>query len=245
MNGLIVTFVLGMFLLIGVLGVKLVKNNHMIEQLSIAIALGAMLSLVGAELIPEVCETFGLKGAWVIVVSAMVGVLILKLLDRFVPEHDHDHKTQHESTAENVIHIGTVSAVAIILHNMIEGMAVYSMTMENLKVGMLVAFGVGLHNIPMGMLIYSTLEKERKEKKILILILAVLSTFAGGALMALISPVLSEFVIGILICITLGMLLYIILFELIPYLLHSGHKVRSAMGIVVGVLVVLISHFLE
>ena len=55
-----------------------------------------------------------------------------------------------------------MSSVAIILHNIIEGMAVYSMAAESLNVGVMIAFGVGLHNIPMGMIIYSTLVKEKR-----------------------------------------------------------------------------------
>ena len=143
------------------------------------------------------------------------------------------------------MHIGIVSSLAIILHNIIEGMAVYSMTIESVKLGLLVALGVGLHNIPMGMVIYSTLEKEKKNKKIILLSLVVLSTFIGGLLMLLISNLLNEFVMGILICITLGMLLYIIIFELIPHILHSKNKLLSIIGIVIGVLVILISSMLE
>jgi ZIP family zinc transporter len=144
-----------------------------------------------------------------------------------------------------MIHIGIISAVAIILHNIVEGMAVYSITTESLKVGLLVALGVGLHNIPMGMLMYSTLEKNTKSKRILMLALAAVSTFVGGVLMALISPVLNDFVIGILICLALGMLLYIILFELIPHLVHTKNKELSVIGILAGILVILISTMLE
>ena len=97
----------------------------------------------------------------------------------------------------------------------------------------------------MGMVIYSTLEKEKKNKKIILLSLVVLSTFIGGLLMLLISNLLNEFVMGILICITLGMLLYIIIFELIPHILHSKNKLLSIIGIVIGVLVILISSMLE
>ena len=147
--------------------------------------------------------------------------IVLKLLDKFVPEHDNEHSLSHECTEENLMHIGIVSSLAIILHNIIEGMAVYSMTIESVKLGLLVALGVGLHNIPMGMVIYSTLEKEKKNKKIILLSLVVLSTFIGGLLMLLISNLLNEFVMGILICITLGMLLYIIIFELYPH--HIRH----------------------
>ncbi len=245
--GIVITLILGIFLLAGVLVVKLVKNGEKAEQLSIAIALGTMVSLVIVELIPEVLETFQGKSLIYAGVAVLVGIALLKLLDHFIPNHEEHGgiETEHENTPENMIHIGIISAVAIILHNIVEGMAVYSITAESLKVGLLVGLGVGLHNIPMGMLMYSTLEKDSRKKRILILTLAAVSTLAGGILMALISPVLNEFVIGILICLALGMLLYIILFELVPHLLHSRHKLLSVLGIAAGVVIIFISTLLE
>lgn len=247
--GLLITFILGIFILIGVLVIKLTKNSKVIEQLSISIALGTMSSIVVFELIPEAYETFKmdniLNTVLLILVFSIIGIVVLKLLDKFIPEHDHEHGLSHECSDENLIHIGIVSSIAIILHNIIEGMAIYSMTMESIKLGVLVALGVGIHNIPMGMVIYSTLEKEDKKKKILLLSLTILSTFFGGLLMLLISFVLNEFVIGMLICITLGMLIYIIIFELVPHLLHSKNKILSFIGIIIGLLIIFVSSIIE
>ena len=124
-------------------------------------------------------------------------------------------------------------------------MAVYSITTESVKVGLLMALGVGLHNIPMGMVIYSTLKKEDKKKRILMILLSTISTFIGGLLMALISSLISDFVIGILLCLTLGMIIYIVFFELLPHVMHSKNKILSAIGILVGILVIIFSSLLE
>lgn len=242
--GLIITFILGIFILIGILVIKLSKNSKIVEQLSISIALGTMASLVILELLPEVLETFDSE-KYIILIFIIVGIVILKILDLFIPEHDHEHGLSHNCTEDNLIHIGIVSSIAIILHNIIEGMAVYSMTIESLKLGLIVSLGVGLHNIPMGMVIYSTLKNEDKNKKVILLTFTILSTFIGGILMMLISPLLSETVIGILICITLGMLLYIILFELIPHLLHNKNRLLSVIGIIMGALILIISILIE
>ena len=144
-----------------------------------------------------------------------------------------------------MIHIGIISAIAIILHNTVEGMTVYSLTLESIRQGVLLSLGVGLHNIPMGMLIYASLENEKRSKRYLIMALASLSTFFGGLLMTLISPLLNEFVLGILICITLGMILYIIFFELISDLLRRKHWLLSAIGSAIGVLILLASTLME
>ena len=239
--GLLITFVLGLFILIGVFLVKISKNTKLIENLSISVALGCMISLAVSDLFPEIYETFSNK-IYLIIIFVVIGVLILKLLDIFIPEHDHEHGLSHECTEENLLHIGIVSTIAIVLHNIIEGMAVYSITTESVKVGLLMALGVGLHNIPMGMVIYSTLKKEDKKKRILMILLSTISTFIGGLLMALISSLISDFVIGIL---TLGMIIYIVFFELLPHVLHSKNKILSIIGILIGILIIVISSMFE
>ena len=143
------------------------------------------------------------------------------------------------------MHIGIMSSIAVLLHNMIEGMAVYSLTIESVRVGLLVALGVGLHNIPMGMIIAATLEHEPKKVRWSILSVAVVSTFIGGLLMFALSSLMTDFVIGLLISLTLGMLLYIIVFELIPHLLHGQNKVRSLLFALAGVCLILISSLFE
>lgn len=242
--GIIITFILGIFLVFGAVVVRLAKNSKKIEQLSIAIALGTMVSLVILDLVPELLETFHGSGLVLAALMVLIGIGILKVLDHFIPDHEDGHG-EEEQTEENVIHIGMISAVAIILHNIVEGMAVYSIAAESARVGILVGLGVGLHNIPMGMLMYSTLKGDSRRKQILIFGSAVVSTFIGGVLMAFISPVLNEFVIGSLICLALGMLIYIICFELIPHLLHSKNKMLTLAGVVLGIITILISSCLE
>lgn len=249
--GLLVTFILGIFILIGVFVIKLSKNKKIVEQLSISIALGTMTSIVCTELIPEVFETFKtdrfINTILIVLIFTFLGIIILKILDKFIPDHDDVHSLDHNCSNENLIHIGVVSSLAIVLHNIIEGMAVYSITSESLKLGILVALGVGLHNIPMGMIISSTLNSSKKDNKknIFILSAVTISTFIGGILMMLINNILNEFVIGILICITLGMLIYIIIFELIPHLMHSKNKLLSIFGIIIGILIIVISGMFE
>lgn len=257
--GIVITFALGIFLLLGAVVVKLAKHTKRIEQLSIAIAFGTMAMLAAIELIPEIIETFHNSGWfwWGLAIAFVItGVAVLKLLDHFIPNHDHGHSHDHdhiqtqeqaeeEPTGENIIHIGIISAVAIILHNIVEGMAVYSITSESVKVGILVGLGVGLHNIPMGMLVYSTLKEETRRKRFLIMGMAAVSTLLGGILMALISPVLNETVIGYLICLALGMLIYIIFYELLPHLFHCKNRWLSVAGTLLGVLIILISSLFE
>ncbi len=243
--GLLITLILGIFFILGFVLVKLGKNTKKVEILSISIALGTMVCLIIFDLVPEMIEHLEGLSIFLAILLVILGIVCLKVLDLFVPDHDHEHGHEHNCTDDNLLHIGIVSLVAIVLHNVIEGMAVYSLAIEDVRTGLLVALGVGLHNIPMGMVIGSTLEHESKSKQIVLISIAALSTFLGGVIMALVNSLISDFVIGVLICITVGMIIYIVVFELIPHILHSKDKKLSLIGILIGIGVILLSSLFE
>ncbi len=243
--GLVITFFLGIFIIAGAVIARSTENGKLIEQLSISIAFGTMSALALLELLPEALENLESANVFILPICILAGILLLKVLDHFIPDHDHAHGFDHDCTTGNVIHIGVISSVAVILHNIIEGMAVYSIAVKSPEMGVLIAVGVGLHNIPMGMVIYSTLRNEKKSRKTGLLLATALSTFAGGIIMSLLVAIINDFVIGILIAVTLGMIIYIVVFELLIHLLHTKRKWLSVLGALIGVAIILISGFFE
>lgn len=242
---ILITFFLGLFIIAGAGIAKAVKRTKMIEHISISVAFGTMLALAAFELVPEAFSKDSPAGFFTRVIFTVAGILILKLLDGFIPTHHHSHGSDHSYTSENVIHIGIISSIAVILHNIIEGMAVYSISAESVSAGLMMAVGVGLHNIPMGMVIYSTLREEKPSVKTGIISAVAISTFAGGLIMAFLWFMISEFVISLLICLSLGMILYILLFELAPHMIFSDGKAMSAAGTAAGIAIILAGIFFE
>lgn len=244
--GLLFTLFVGLFIFLGALIVWGTKNNERISNFSISLAFGVMISLILLELIPEQVEIFEvhIKKVFIfllIVCCAMVGMGILKLLDRFIPDHE-PHGTTKKAKEENLVHIGIISSIAVIIHNIIEGMALYSTTQISVSMGAMLCLGIGLHNIPMGMIITSAFskKKENKKKTILWLLLISLSTFVGG-LFLLIFNQTSYDVLGVLLGITTGMLLYICFFELLPLIKESKYKKDSGIAMLLGILILFIS----
>lgn len=245
--GLLFTLLLGLFILIGTGIVFLTKNNDKFIQFSLSLALGVMVTLVGIDLLPEVVEIMSetldnICFLLVTILFILTGVLGLKILDKFIPDHDEDGELDND----NLHHIGIISSIALILHNIIEGMAIYSTFVSSFKLGLMISIGVGLHNIPLGMVIASTFYKynNSKKKTILISSLISLSTFLGGLIMYLLSSFISELLLGVLLSITLGMVLYIIIFELLPHVIESKYKKTSILGCLLGVILMLFSLFL-
>lgn len=248
--GLVLTFLVGVFILIGTLIVYKTKDNDRIINFSISLAFGVMISLIILEIVPEAYEMFIdkfklLKTIILIIASAMIGIGILKVLDRFIPDH-HEHGKSKKHKEENLHHIALVSAVALSMHNIIEGFALYTVAVTNLKMGIMMCIGIGLHNIPMGMIVTSTFIKGNKDKNKIIVLLSVitLSTFIGGLFSHFLYGYISNNVIGVLLGITLGMLLYIIIFELLPKVRKTKYKKDTIIAIISGSLILIISSLL-
>ena len=239
--GLIMTLLLGFAVLAGMLIIKRSKNHERIESLSVALAFGAMLGIALFDLGPEMAETWSPRELWIPGLLILLGIGLLVLLDRFIPDHDEGGS----GGEENMVHIGIMSAMAIILHNILEGMTVCSVALSSLVSGISLCVGVALHNIPMGMLIYTTLRREHGIKKYGILLLACGSTFAGGLLMALLHGLIAQRVLEGLVAIALGMVLYILIFELLPSVRHMENRACCYIGTAVGLLAVLAAAFLE
>lgn len=250
-ESLMMTLLAGLFIMIGYIIVMLIKNNDKVVQFSISMAFGVMVTLVLIELIPEAYEIMGEKfneitGILIIIFLVFLGIGILKILDKFVPDHDIEEENEKEIN-ENLVHIGMVSSIALILHNLIEGMAIYSSALTSFEMGLLVTLGVGFHNIPMGMVISSTFYKGNNnlKKVTFIMIIISISTFIGGLLMFFMSKYITELVLGVLLCLTLGMIIYIVIFELLGEIIHNKNKKISILGIIFGILIFLVSLFLE
>lgn len=246
--GLLTTLLLGVFIIIGALIAFLIKKKERVVDFSLGLAFGVIVMLIVTHMLPETIEMLGTKYIFLFLIFTVLGYIILKLLDHFIPDHDDDGKgMDHHELRENLIHIGVITSVALVLHNIIEGMAVYSTVLSDASLGLAVTLGIGFHNIPLGMVIAGTFYQSNENiyKTMLSILLVSLSTFAGGLIMFFlgltsISPIIS----GILLSVTLGMLLFISMSELFPRIKNTKNKKVTYTGIAVGIIIQLIAFFL-
>jgi len=249
---LLLTLLVGLFILLGSFIGLNYKDNKRFTDFSISVAFGVIISLILFELLPETFEVLNgeigvVRTIFVIIILSLIGITLLKLLDLFVPHHEHEvhHKHQHSSDKchnDHLYHIGIMSSIGMIAHNIIEGMSLYLVSSTSLISGILLCIGIGLHNIPMGLVISSTLTSSNfsKNKVLKISLIVSIATFIGGILMFMIGGV-SELIEGILLGLTLGMLIYISIFELFHQVYHMKNKKITITGIVIGVVLLVIS----
>ena len=235
---LLTTALLGVFILIGVLISYFFKKSEKIVLYSIGLAFGVIVMLIFTDLLPEIIECIPISRIYIPIISIVLGFLMLRILDNFVPDHENKEKK------DNLIHIGVMSSIALGLHNIIEGMAIYSSMLSSTKLGLALTLGVGFHNIPLGIVIGGAFYQSNndKYKSILNILLVSLSTFVGGLLMFMFNiNELSPTIEGILLSITLGMLLFIVLDELLPKVKKNIKNKAILSGITTGIIILLIS----
>lgn len=249
--GLLFTLLLGIFIVIGAIIVFLFKNNKKFTLFSISLAFGVMSMLVLIDLLPEAFEVVNtgnmIYNVIYITVGVAIGFMLLKILDYFIPDH-HDDLDTHKDDDKNLHHIGLVSSIALVIHNVVEGMAIYLLITNDLKAGLMACVGVGLHNIPLGMVIASTFYKSNKSiKKTMFIIIGIaLSTFIGGLTIYLFNlSSIMELLESITITLTIGMLIYILIMELLPKVIHTNDKKITICGIVLGILLLVATLFIH
>lgn len=253
---LLLTLLVGLFILIGSLCGLYFKDNNKFTDFSISVAFGVIISLILLEILPESYEILSeqvgvFRGILSIIILSLIGIIVLKILDLFVPHHEHETHHHHKHNTEkchneHLYHIGIVSSVAIVIHNLIEGMSLYLVSSGNIVSGLLLCIGIGLHNIPMGLVISRSLINSNftKRKTINISLIVSLSTFLGGLIIFILGSV-NELIEGILLGLTLGMLIYISIFELLHQIYHMKDKNVSRVGIGLGIILLVISVVLE
>ena len=244
--GLIITLILGMFILIGCI-ISFISDRHeKYVDFSISLAFGVMLTLLLLDLLPEAALVLNIKNIYLFVIFILLGYLILYVLDNLIPDHDASKMTKKE-IGNNLIHIGILSSIALVIHNIIEGMAIYSIGFININTAINSMIGVGAHNIPLGMIIATTLYQSNrsKPKTLFIILLLAISTFIGGLIMYFLNTsVINDITVGILISLTIGMFAYILLNELYPKIKSKHNRKIKVIGIIVGILIIVLSSFI-
>ncbi len=236
--GLLITFILGIFVLAGAAVAGFTKNEQFIRELSIAVALGAIIVLLACDLAPEALEGTEEIGWPITLLAIALGFAVLVVLDRFLPESHVAHSHSHADSA--AFHISIATTIALTIHNIIEGMSVYGVATQSVSTALMLAFGIGIHNLPMGMIVYSGVRGHSLGKRVGVLGAASLSTFIGGLIMFALGEKVDENIVAFMLALTIGLLLYIVLVELLPHAIKAENKKLTIVGVLTGAAIVII-----
>ncbi|MBN2150246.1 MAG: zinc transporter ZupT [Candidatus Lokiarchaeota archaeon] len=152
--------------------------------------------------------------------------------------------SEEEHKKMTILRSGIMTAAAIFIHNVPEGMATFSSTLSDVNLGLLITFAIVIHNIPEGVsaalpILCATGDRKKAFSW------SFLSGLAepAGALVcaAILLPFLNPQVIGGMLAFVAGIMVYISLDEILPtaHKYGNGHLVIA--GIIVGMVIMSIS----
>lgn len=234
------------------------KVSKSMLVISLGFSAGVMIYISFVEILHsstiELAKIYGqTNGAWMTMLAFFSGIGIILIIDKLVPDFENPHEPhfgiedygiEHKADMDKIKKMGILTALAITIHNVPEGMAVFTSSLQNPAVGLPIVIAIAIHNIPEGIAVaipfyYSTNSRKKA------FWLATLSGLAEpvGAIIAfmLLSTVMNDSFLGFILGMVAGIMVYISIDELIPAAkkYDSGHK--TIYSLVAGMAVMAIS----
>lgn len=243
----ILSFLAGLSTVIGALIIFFDKRkNNKIVTISLSFAAGVMICVSFTDLLPNSYKMM-LDGTSVFpkvmltLIFMVIGVIISMLIDKYLPS---DYESQDN---KGLYKIGIISMVAIILHNIPEGIATFITSSNNISLGITLSLAIALHNIPEGISIAVPIYHSTgsKLKAIMYALLSGMSEMVGSILAYFfLAPLINEHVMASLYAIIAGIMIHISVYELIP----GAYKESTLKGVIkyflIGFAIMIVSHLL-
>ncbi len=241
---------------IGSLLALFAKNSKNTRFLSLALGFsaGVMIYVSMIEIFQKakntLCTAMGDKEGLFVTMSAFFGgMLMLALIDRFIPCKDAPDEIAclKKVVKGNLFRTGIFTAIAIGIHNLPEGLATFLTALKEPTLATPVVVAIAIHNIPEGISVSIPIYYATKSKR-----KAFFYSFLSGVtepLGALIGymillPIMSDTVFGIMFALVSGIMVYISIDALLPTAHQYGEHSLSVKGAVMGMAVMALSLWL-
>jgi len=229
---------------------------------------GVMVYVSLVELLPQATNAIAHshgpgKGSWIATGCFFGGIAISALIDSLVPEPENPHevvsldamrraKAEGETAATTatpvadpaLARMGLLSALAIAIHNVPEGMATFAAALADTSLGISIAVAVAIHNIPEGIAVAVPLffATHNRQKAFMYSFASGLAEPAGGLLVYLVLlPFMSDAVVGGMLATAGGIMVFISFDELLPAAREYGQGHTAITGVILGMAVMAVS----
>ena len=232
------------------------ESNKRFLALSLSFSAGIMIYVSFMAILPEGMELIesytGSHSSIIALTGFFGGMLITALMEKLVHKfgghihghHHGDHEDLHEHDDEHLSKLGLMSAVAIAIHNLPEGLALFTAGLKDITVAIPIAAAVVLHNIPLSIAIsvpiYHSTGSKRKALtySLLVGLCQPLGAIIGYALL---SRFFNDMVFGVLFSIVAGIMIFVSLDELLPSSQKYEDHHISVYGAIAGMIVMALS----
>ncbi len=237
-----------------ILGLFCKKDNKKFLSVALGFSAGVMIYVSFIEIFAKAQrllneEMYQSRAYWITVIAFFLGIGIVALIDKFLPETKKIEDIENQDIDEKIkskklLRMGIFTALAVGIHNFPEGLATFMSALADPVLGISIAIAIAIHNIPEGLAvsvpIYHATGSKLKAFKY-----SFLSGLAEpiGALVGylILMPFLSDTLIGVVFASVAGIMVYISLDELLPAAKEYGKHNLSMFGFICGMIVMALS----
>lgn len=185
-------------------------------------------------------------GYYIAVAAFFAGILLIGLIDYFVPstEGDIGNLTESENRSVALKRMGFMTALAIGIHNFPEGLATFTSALKDPHLGIAIAVAIAIHNIPEGIATSVPIYYSSGSRKKAFLV----SFFSGiteplGAIIGylILRPFFNDTVFGVLFAMIAGIMVFISLEELLPMAREYEKSKVTIIGVILGMAIIAMS----
>ncbi|MEG1994465.1 MAG: zinc transporter ZupT [Oscillospiraceae bacterium] len=244
LNAFLITLFAGLATGIGsLIGLFAKRTNTKFLSASLGFAAGVMIYVSMIEIMPHakglMLDSMSEHNAGFIMTFGFVfGMIIMFFADKFLPQEHHCTVGKHSiSEQDNLYRMGKITALALAVHNFPEGIATFTTSMTNTSAGLAAAFAIALHNIPEGISVsvpiyYAT--GDRKKAFRLSFLSGLVEPLGAVIGFLFLAPILNNVVMGSVLAIVAGIMVYISITELMPTATGYGNNDYALIGLILG-----------
>ena len=241
---IILTTIAGLSTLLGLLFIYIpVKRVEKIVSLCLSFSAGVIISICLFDLIPHSTLTLLEESR-----SSIITFLFIILFFLFGYFLIFLFKKIKTTSPTELYRVGVIAFLILFFHNTLEGIATYSSAVYDINIGLHFTLAIIMHNIPEGILIcvpiyYSTKNKIKAFK--LVLFSGIAEPMGAIISYLLFKNIYTDVFIGYLMIIIAGLMLSLIINEIIPEIRkYSVYKWYNVLFIMIGGVFILINLFL-
>lgn len=232
------------------------KTNRSFLSVALGFSAGVMIYISFVEILPTARESLTevhgeSAGAWLAAMWFFVGVIAILIIDMLVPETENPHAMHPVEEMSggpppdhSLLRVGLLAAIAIAIHNFPEGIATFTVALQNPAIGLPIAIAIAVHNIPEGIsvsvpIFFAT--GSRKKAFWLSFVSGLSEPLGAAAAYLVLRPFLSAGVFGSIFAAVAGVMVYVSLDELLPGAREHGKGHLSILGLIVGMAVMAVT----
>lgn len=233
------------------------ESNKMFFSLSLSFAAGIMIYVSFMAILPEgkhlLEESLGDSGKWIGMAGFFGGMVAIALMEKWVHnqggghhhgDHDHEDHDHEGGNGEHLSKLGLISGLAIAVHNLPEGLAIFTAGIKDISLAIPIALAVIIHNIPLGIAVSVPIYHSTGSKKKAFIYTTIVGLFQplGGIIgYVLFANLPTDLFFGVLFTIVAGIMVFVSLDELLPSAQRDIDHHVSVYGAIGGMLIMALS----